>query len=70
MNNFNSYKDFIIEAILSFESSYTGFYYLYSRQQNYVMVIYGLIEHFYHLILVISIIRPKDHDLTNIYFTE
>ena len=47
----------------------------YSRLQNYSSTCDNtydfslvLIAKFYHLMLVISNIKPKDHDLTSIYF--
>ena len=30
----------------------------------------GFIANFYHFMLVINSIKPKDHDLINIYFTK
>ena len=48
---------------------------IYYRQQKYLSTsdntfefFSGLIVNFYHIMLVISSIKPKDHGLTNIYF--
>ena len=40
---------------------------LFDHLRYYLKIFYGLTANFYHLMLVINSIKPKDHDLTNLF---